>query len=46
MKTFFLLYFLMTSGEGLEAVEAYQAKLQMKLQLQLFKQQLLRIRFN
>ena len=24
MKTFFLLYFLMTSGEGLEAVEAYQ----------------------
>jgi hypothetical protein len=26
MKTFFLLYFLMTSGEGLEAVEAYQAE--------------------
>ena len=25
MKIFFLLYFLMTSGEGLEAVEAYQA---------------------
>ena len=26
MKMLFLLYFLMTTGEGLEAVEAYQAE--------------------
>ena len=37
MKILFLLYFLMSSGEGLEAVEAYQANVSNEVAITAFQ---------